>query len=475
MMVPRSFRYSAAPPMDTWDEKGTKKKTRPLPWNGRERQQVTSTPRPISPSRTTSEPVRTPTQPVPVPTTEREHASKSQDMPKPNRTPVAIRRKSSNHDPNALPPAVAALLAVTEIPRPKRNQFQRRRSAQPRRISLDELVNEWKNDGSLISSYGSSPGLSILLEDPDGSEEPCPTPAESVPEDSFFEYKRSFSAESVPSLEADDRSILSTESVSTPGSLRSRRSVQNLKKEKVSRSLPTAEECHSDHPLVPSNENPDDDLILSMSSAKKPPAPKTKTSFTSNLTSSLQALKNAAISSISSFTSNAPAQQADDALWSHPYLFPRLSPEVRPAITGKPTKAQRRYLNPPRLTFDDLAAPYQLALHAPFLAEETKNGPSIPLQQKASKSQKLLKRNPNPNSELGRALLASAGVRQREVRENTDFLRMMACELNMKRSGKLTYARAKIFRPPRKTNPFENAEDQGEEKVPKRWVGESAY
>lgn len=416
-----------------------------------------------------------PTQPVSVPTPERKHSAEPRTMPAVNRVAIAGRRKPSNHDPNALPPAVAALLAVTEIPRPKRNQFQRRRSAHPRPISLDELVNEWKNDESLITSYGSSPALSILLEDPEGREEPCPTPAESLPDEGFV-YMRSVSAESVPSLEADDRSILSTESLPTPESLRSRKSSQNLKEK--SKSLPTSEECASDHPLVPSQEDPDDAIIRTMLNSAKSKTPKAKPGFKSNLTSSLQALKNAAMSSISSFTSNnAAVQQADDALWSHPFLFPRLSPEIRPAITGTPTKAQRRYLNPTPLTFDDLAAPYHLALHAPVKEEGSDKAPKIEMQvygARGGRRKTALKQGgPDPQSELGRAVLGAAGVRQREVRENTDFLRMMACELNMKRSGKLTYARAKIWRPPRQASL--STDEPCDEKVPRRWVGESAY
>ena len=473
-MVPRSFNYSAAPPMKaTWEEKSAARKAKPQR-NMRQTSQITSAPRSISPSRTIPGPVRTPTQPVPIPAVEREHSSKGQDMPKVNRTPVTIRRKPSNHDPNALPPAVAALLAVTEIPRPKRSQFHRRRSAQPRRISLDELVNEWKSDESFLSSHESSSGLSVLLEKTDGSEEPWP--AESVPED--FLYKRSVSAESVPSLEADDRSILSNESVSTPGSLRSRRSFQNLKG--GSRSLPASEKCDLDHPLVPSQEDPEDALILEILSASKVKPPKAKAGFSSNLTSSLQALKNAAISSISSFTSsNAPAQQPDDTLWSHPYLFPRLSPEIRPAITGTPTKEQRRYLNPTRpLTFDDLAGPYQDAFHAPFLAEEVKKeadkkAPSIQMRKIDPKTHKFQKRSLSPPTELGRVLMGSPGIRQREIRENSGFMRMLACELNMKRSGKLKYVRTKVVKPPRPVNTW--AEEPRDEKVPRRWVGESAY
>lgn len=476
-MVPRSFRYTAAPPMESLDEKDVRMRPRKsLPTKSR----ITSIPRPLSPVRTVTEPTRMPTQPVSVPKPERTVKAEATSMPAVNRSANATGRKTSKHDPNALPPAVAALLAVTEIPRPRRNQFQRR-SAKPRRISLDELVHEWKNDESLKSTYGSSPALSVLLEDPDSGDAPLPASAQSVPEESFL-YTRSVSADSVPSLEADDISILSNESLSTPESLRSRKSSSNLRKQ-ASRSLPTAEECVLDHPLAETptlDEDPDDGLILSPANLSRSTTPKPKSSFKSNLTSSLQALKNAAISSISSLTNTTTPQQRtqaspmpDNVLWSHPFLFPRFSSEVRPAITGTPTEARRRYFNPAPLTFEEQEAPFQLALHAPFLAEPTESAPTIQLQTYGRARRKsAMKRGLDPHSEAGMALLG-VGVRQREVRENSDFLRVYVIETNMQRCGKLKGSRAKIALPPRQVG--QSMTEQMCEKVPRRWVGESAY
>jgi hypothetical protein len=159
----------------------------------------------------------------------------------------------------------------------------------------------------------------------------------------------------------------------------------------------------------------------------------------------------------------------DDALWSHPFLFPHFAPEVRPAITGTPTKAQRRYLNPMPLTFEELEAPYQLALHAPYLAEHVE-GPSIQMQTHGR-----AKRRPSPKRGQGPDQQSEAGrvLRVREVRENPDFLRAIACEMNMKRSGKLAYPKVKFWLPPRQVGSC--TAEQVCEKVPRRWVGESAY
>ena len=66
---------------------------------------------------------------------------------------------------------------------------------------------------------------------------------------------------------------------------------------------------------------------------------------------------------------------------------------------------------------------------------------------------------------------ASAAMRQREPRENSDFLRVVVLEMNMRREGKLEMGRAKIWLPPRQSVESDVAV-QG--KVPKRWIGVSA-
>jgi hypothetical protein len=70
--------------------------------------------------------------------------------------------------------------------------------------------------------------------------------------------------------------------------------------------------------------------------------------------------------------------------------------------------------------------------------------------------------------------------RQREPRENSNFLRVVVLEMNMRRSGKLRDdipTRARIWLPARKTNnrlsgQYEDCDDN--DTVPSRWVGVSA-
>ncbi|KAF2723724.1 hypothetical protein K431DRAFT_200316, partial [Polychaeton citri CBS 116435] len=407
----------------------------------------------------------------------------------------------SSHNPNSLPPAVAALLSVTEIPRPKANQF-RRRHVQHRRISIDELVNEWKADESLRPSYGASPSLSVLLEDASDYEDESSLPDQSSSiSDEGYLHTRSRSSESVPGLDADASSITSAPGPSTPSSLNSRRSTTNLRKEKQ-RSLPSSVDQSHDHPLLPARSLAQEDdadmadgLTFLTPSTSRSSTPKPKTSFKSNLTASLQSLKARAMSSISSLTLGSPTAQSqlspsapwsDEMLWSHPFLFPRFSSEIRPSFQGTPTEAQRRYLNPSApLIFEEQEAPFQQALHAPYLAEHLQSSdaaPTIQLQtynrhgggrrKSGSSGGGGRGRSGGPSmSEAGRA--NSPASRQREPRENSDFLRVVVLEMNMRRQGKLEMGRAKIWLPPRNeggVQPVAVAGGSGRE-VPRRWRG----
>ncbi|KAK3061131.1 hypothetical protein LTS18_006956, partial [Coniosporium uncinatum] len=72
----------------------------------------------------------------------------------------------------------------------------------------------------------------------------------------------------------------------------------------------------------------------------------------------------------------------------------------------------------------------------------------------------------------------------REPRENSDFLRVIVLEMNMRRSGKLdgkAGGRAKVWLPPRKMGGgggggIGGAQESGRRRgsVPRRWVGEVA-
>ncbi|KAF2486331.1 hypothetical protein BDY17DRAFT_291278 [Neohortaea acidophila] len=250
-----------------------------------------------------------------------------------------------------------------------------------------------------------------------------------------------------------------------------------------SRSVAPTAECTLDHPLAPT---PHDDVagnefaLPAPYKVKKLP-PKPKASFTSNLTTSLQALKAAALNSISSLSKPATQQRrppspfSDDVLWSHPFLFPRLSPEIRPAT---PDVAPHNPQTSP-LTFEEQEAPFQLALHAPYLAQQRSANGAPTIQMTTYNKRKAIpakhRGGVDPESELGRAVLGAAGVRQRELRENSDFLRVVVLEMNMKREGKLEMGKARIWLPPRRDGIAVGEAERRGKSVPSRWVGVSAY
>src|ERR1700761_3306990 len=181
MMVPRSFKYSSSPPrMQELDEKKSLHRNVPRFVLQEAEKRASLSRQPIT--RTATEPARMPSQAIPVPISERSHPVERPVKSTMRKEAAESEKKDSPaHDPNALPPAVAALLAVTQIPRPKLHQVRRRAGTQ-RRISIDELVQEWKNEELLSPSYSSSPALNILLEDTEDVGAQYGRSSESVPE-----------------------------------------------------------------------------------------------------------------------------------------------------------------------------------------------------------------------------------------------------------------------------------------------------
>ncbi|KAI7264298.1 hypothetical protein KC345_g8873 [Hortaea werneckii] len=593
MIVPRHYVLSSSPPKTSNNSNHTRHEK-----VARRTGNQTSTPPPLSPSQLSpraavqpstgrpspptdhptspqSEPMRPTSKPVPVPTASARNQPATANnmhttMPARSRniSGKGKRKPRDAHDPDALSPSVAALLAMTAIPPPRPNQF-RRKSREQRRISIDQLVNEWKKDDAWRTcSLSSSPGLSVLLEDAcDSSEEPSFSPEGSATENGLLQ-SRSTSSDSVPSLDADDRSTSSFGSPATPESFRNPKSPHSYKRERALSQVIT-EDTTLNHPLGPTPFPSDDDNDSNNSLLSVPKtnvsARKSRSSFKSNLTTSLRALRK----SLPSFNLNnatVPTQRnpstsafSDQMLWSHPALFPRFSSEIRPPQIeggGLPTSAQRRYLNPSSasfqgpsppsspikapsqsqsvrpLTFEEQEAPFQQALHAPYLAEAAEVGealPSIQMQtytrygaggnNRRGKTTPAARRNtggavgvpsqPDAASEAGRALSGEstggngdAGLgggsgifRHREPRENSSFLRVVVLEMNMRREGKLESGRARIWLPPRQqqqyslssrpsfASPYSFAEDeehkerfeQCQEKVPRRWRAISAY
>ncbi|KAH7083639.1 hypothetical protein FB567DRAFT_446446 [Paraphoma chrysanthemicola] len=387
-------------------------------------------------------------------------------------------RTHSSHNPGAIPPAVAALLAVTSIPKlpPRR----RKPAMADRRISMDELIQEWKQDDSEIPPSLVGSPLDLLLGRVDESEDEYGSLQSMEQEKGLFSASRSISSESLatlpPSLDYDDPSFSSHwDNLSTPESV-SRKSLPE-RKERVVNS-PPKEDCVLDHPLLHFGPEECEDIVthdITEIIESMPASTERFKSFKSNLTASLQALKSAA-KSFSNFT--APSVPPDDFL-TRSLLSPNFTSEMRPKhLEGLPSPALRRYLNPQPAPISPTELSMQLHDSLMIDADADTHAPMIQMQTYDRRGRsKNRRRTSDPFSEAGRALSSPPTVRQREPRENSDFLRVIVLEMNMRRVGKLdakAIGRARIWLPPRKTGSGKAPTNPGANGVPDRWIGIAA-
>ncbi|KAF1921410.1 hypothetical protein BDU57DRAFT_436810 [Ampelomyces quisqualis] len=388
-------------------------------------------------------------------------------------------RASSTHSADSIPPAVAALLAITAIPK----MPQRRRKPAPvdRRISMDELIQEWKQDDSDTPSSVVGSPLDLLLGRVEESEDEYGSLQSIEQERDMFSTSRSISSESLatipPSLDYDDPSFSSHwDNISTPDSI-SRKSLPERRERLVS--SPPKEDCVLDHPLLHFGPEEGEEILAAdvadMLDALPPTTARFK-SFKSNLTASLHALRTAA-KSFSNFT--APSVPPDDFL-TRSLLSPKFTSEMRPKhLEGLPSPELRRYLNPQPSPISPTELSMQLHDSLMVDADADTHAPMIQMQTYDRRGRsKSRRRNSDPYSEAGRALSSSApSVRQREPRENSDFLRVIVLEMNMRRVGKLdskAVGKARIWLPPRKLGSSKPPAFQSTSGVPDRWTGIAA-
>ncbi|KAI9718428.1 MAG: hypothetical protein M1812_004149 [Candelaria pacifica] len=489
MMVPRSFSYSSrssprpAPRNEKYAVAATKVEV-PLRKERRE-----STERPGTMTRTSSTtPPSTPSKPVIIP--RRTHLGGLGEKQRQSSRDLDSRKSSGPttavaHDPNSVPPAVAALLAVTSIPpRSKQNTFRRRRSSKDEpQYSLDSVL-EWTN------SAGEDIGPSLPLNSPldallNNSDSPA-IGGESVDSDSTIEPAlsvRSTSSASVPSLDTDDDSTASLGSPPTPGWHIKRNSMERKGRRLAS---PPAEDCALDHPLLPIKSNSKLEEHFHKATAAGPLVPadrndpgRRKSSLKSNLTSGLRAITSAA-RSLSSITS--VAIPPEDLLTRSISFSPRDTDERRPVLGGEaPTPADRRYLNPSTNT----ASAARLRSHDFRKPAEPDKCTAMIQMQTYQRTRRPSRKRPTSFDKSRQAGKAGGEdvvpdtqpvfrpfTRQRELRENSDFLRVVVLELNMKRVGKLRVeaeGHARISLPPRLPSKKYSIENNG---IPSRWVGE---
>ena len=290
-------------------------------------------------------------------------------------------------------------------------------------------------------------------------------------------FVRSMSKESMTSMDEDSTSSVSVESPED----RRKSSISDEKKQCwVSTSLP--EDCGTDHPLLSPIFEAKLDLDTEESGAQAPVATARLFKFRSNLTASLRAISSAA-KSFSNLT--APAVRQDEYLTrSLLSISSQLTDERRPVLTNQlPDPALRRYLNP---TPSRMSA---AEFHA--YRNETRHVGESPGPWKVSVQLQPYSRRPSPSevatsppvfmshpaaSSLDEpSVTTTVAPRQREPRENSDFLRVIVLEMNMRRKGRLKDAepgRARLWLPARQGSEVSAKEEEERRgQVPKRWVG----
>ncbi|KAK1768575.1 hypothetical protein QBC33DRAFT_383340 [Phialemonium atrogriseum] len=461
----------------------------------------------LSPPRTTTtltQPI-TPTNPVQIPVKQkrREHTH----PPKPHRHHGDRRhqpgshRPSDVHSPDAIPPSVAALLALTTIPPPKGSRpVRHRRILGDERMTVDSIIGRTQESEKELSLTLSRNPMDLLLSAPEDLEVDV-----SMCEGSDL-LTRTVSLDSMPSL-GGSFTTETFSSVETPFSSSRSRKSQPTRRPLEPVSAPHGE--LDDHPL--SSRRIDIEQLdfrvfdSSLETDVKPemrlPFRPLKSAFKSNLTASLRALRQAARSfSALNFPSIPPEDFLTRSILTIDPQVPYTDERRPPPLEEEPTAALRRYLNPttrarieqPRAA----AAPMPTTTARPYTASIQMQ--TYKVQRARVSSGEHLGRFPRPSPgspprasragaspaahhQRGRGpaaadsdpdpLVAVPGPRQREMRENSDFIRIAVMEMAMRKRGKLDDqrpGRARWALPPRRVSPRPYV--VGADGVPARWV-----
>ncbi|MCJ1411237.1 hypothetical protein MMC19_005325 [Ptychographa xylographoides] len=474
MMVPRAFHYATPPPLrsPTQNEKeGVVDTSRPK----REGRDRTSSSKMTKPLMMSTVPPATPSKPVVIPT-----RTRSPRLQKRRSTvakvPPEQEIRNSPHQEDVLSPSMIALLSITSVPGPKGLAAHRMNSGRSRKLSdLKSLEGSRAYDLRRSLSSSSPQSWELLQSPPSESDISDGLSVSSDNTIAPFSSYRSLSSDSMPSLDLDLESPKSVSQTSTPGNRSGRR---DRRVKSVSQSL--VEKCGLDHPLSPSRneklpemtDSPTPSNVDIVSPDISMPVSPSRFSFKSNLTASIRVLKSAAQS-----FSNMAVQRDEFLTRSILSITPQFTDERRPAPSEDiPDPALRRYLNP------IAASPSELHFHrnhgshrvAPErcttsiqlqtyqrIATTSKNATSPPIFIPSSRDG--LKNEP--------LVEAYSSARQREPRENSDFLRVIVLEMNMRKAGKLNEAamgRARIWLPPRQ---LVEPRDRERHSVPRRWSG----
>ncbi|KAK7940951.1 uncharacterized protein PG986_013338 [Apiospora aurea] len=386
--------------------------------------------------------------------------------------------------PDAVPPSVAALLAGTNIPPPNRRGSMKQRQRKEARMTVDSIVprsqvsekdlsQELCFTPSSLSPFSRSP-LDVLLSPPDELGEEDASISDSVFTSTLSSRPGSF--ESLPSLgdSMGTGTMPSFDSPVTPRSKRFRQPRRSLEP------LPSPPGEEPDHPLSSKLTADVDQVefgVFDPLPARSDKQQNTvflpfKTALKSNLTASIRVLRSAA-KSLSQFTSSSipPEDLLVRSLLTVDPTVPFTDEKRPPVLEDEPSEAMRRYLNP--------TSSARLEVRTGGATSTRSYTASIQMQTyKVQRS-----RNPSPSTSRGaipsppespKASTSSTtppGPRQREIRENSDFIRIAVMEHLMRKRGKLDDQReghARWLLPPRQLN--SKVYEIGSDGVPVRWV-----
>lgn len=446
-----------------------------------------------SPPRTTTTITRptTPSSPVQIPlkqnTREATHLQRQHRHLGDRKHSSSLQRRPRDvHKPDAVPPSVAALLAITSIPPPKSSRSLR--AGKEKRMTVGSIIERSQESEKELSLTLSKGPLDLLLTPPEDLESDDMSLCDSNLGSALS--TRTVSLESMPSLSES----YTTDTFSSLGSPRTpsrRRKAQPTRRSLVPVSSPPGQA--EEHPLS----SPDiiDELDfrffeneseLETRKTLRLSFQPVKSAFKSNLTASLRALRQAARSlSNLNLTSIPPEDFLTRSILTLDPQVPFTDERRPPPLEEEPTAALRRYLNPTtsvRLEQPLAAAPGPVTktytasiqmqtykVHRPRSSSSTGSGrvphPSVSPSSSAQASQ-----SPQRKSTTV-AEYPLPGPRQREMRENPDFIRIAVMEMAMRRQGKLDDqrpGRARWALPPRKTSVKTYV--VGDDGIPARWI-----
>ncbi|KAK7924043.1 hypothetical protein PG985_006097 [Apiospora marii] len=438
-----------------------------------------ATARPMTPTSAVQIPVKSKTEAV------NKHNMKSRYHGQPGRRSSSTgSRGREMRSPDAVPPSVAAILAGTNIPPPNRRGSMKQRQRKEARMTVDSIVprsqvsekdlsQELCFTPSSMSPFGRSP-LDVLLSPPDELGEEDASISDSVFTSTLSSRPGSF--ESLPSLgdSVGTGTMPSFDSPITPRSKRFRQPRRSLEP------LPSPPGEEPDHPLSSKSTADADQVefrVFDPLPARSDKQQNTvflpfKTALKSNLTASIRVLRSAA-KSISQFTSSSipPEDLLVRSLLTVDPTVPFTDEKRPPVLEDEPTEAMRRYLNPTssaRLEVRTGGATSTRSYTASIQMQTYK------VQRSRSSSQSANRGAVSSPPESSKAVSTSSlppGPRQREIRENSDFIRIAVMEHLMRKRGKLDDQReghARWLLPPRQLN--SKVYDIGSDGVPVRWI-----